>query len=101
MAIEFTRWPEDLAARYREKGYWAELPLTDILSRHAQNDAVALIDGERHYSYRELEQAATRLAYALQRRGLRTGETALVQLGNVAELYMQPESFSAHGGIAE
>lgn len=88
MAISFTRWPESLAARYREKGYWADLPLTDILTRHANNDAIALIDGERHYSYRELEQSATRLAGALQRRGLSNGETALVQLGNVAELYI-------------
>ncbi|KFC83503.1 hypothetical protein [Buttiauxella agrestis] len=36
MAIEFTRWPDDLAARYREKGYWADLPLTDILTRQAK-----------------------------------------------------------------
>ncbi len=88
MAIQFTRWPDELAARYREKGYWADLPLTDILSRHAKNDAIALVDGERHYSYRELELAAMRLASALQRRGLSRGETALVQLGNVAELYI-------------
>ena len=88
MAIQFTRWPDELAARYREKGYWADLPLTDILSRQAKNDAIALIEGERHYSYRELELAATRLACALQRRGLSRGETALVQLGNVAELYI-------------
>ncbi|MCE0825087.1 (2,3-dihydroxybenzoyl)adenylate synthase [Buttiauxella sp. A2-C2_NF] len=88
MAIQFTRWPDDLAARYREKGYWADLPLTDILSRHAHNDAIALVDGERHFSYRELEQAATRLASALKRRGLNNGETALVQLGNVSELYI-------------
>ena len=88
MAISFTRWPEELAARYREKGYWADLPLTDILTRHAANDAIALIDGERHYSYRELEQAATRLACALQKRGLNPGDTALVQLGNVAEFYI-------------
>ncbi|AYN27235.1 (2,3-dihydroxybenzoyl)adenylate synthase [Buttiauxella sp. 3AFRM03] len=88
MAIQFTRWPDDLAARYREKGYWADLPLTDILNRHAHNDAIALVDGERHFSYRELEQAATRLASALKRRGLNNGETALVQLGNVSELYI-------------
>ena len=88
MAIQFTRWPDDLVTRYREKGYWADLPLTDILSRHAHNDAIALVDGERHFSYRELEQAATRLASALKRRGLNNGETALVQLGNVSELYI-------------
>lgn len=88
MTIPYSRWPEAFAARYREKGYWLDLPLTDILSRHANSEATALIDGERRFSYRELEQAATRLAGALQRRGLKTGDTALVQLGNVAEFYI-------------
>lgn len=88
MAICYHRWPEEFAARYREKGYWIDKPLTDILSRHQDSDVTALIDGERHYSYRELEQASTRLAAALKRRGLRNGETALVQLGNVAEFFV-------------
>ena len=88
MTIPYTRWPDDFAARYREKGYWLDLPLTDIVSRHAHSEATALIEGERRFSYRELEQAASRLAGALQRRGLKTGDTALVQLGNVAEFYI-------------
>ncbi len=33
MSIPFTRWPEEFARRYREKGYWQDLPLTDILTR--------------------------------------------------------------------
>ena len=62
MIIPYTRWPEELAARYREKGYWLDEPLNDILQRHAENDAVALTDGDRTLTYRELEQAAHRLA---------------------------------------
>jgi len=88
MIIPYTRWPEELAARYREKGYWLDEPLNDILQRHAENDAVALTDGDRTLTYRDLEQAAHRLAAALARRGLRRGDTALVQLGNVAEFYI-------------
>ncbi|MBK4714695.1 MULTISPECIES: (2,3-dihydroxybenzoyl)adenylate synthase [Tenebrionibacter/Tenebrionicola group] len=88
MAIPFNRWPDALAARYREKGYWAELPLTDILTRHADSERTAIIDGERHISYRELNAASSRMAAALQRRGLKTGDTALVQLGNHAELFI-------------
>ncbi|MBJ3815399.1 (2,3-dihydroxybenzoyl)adenylate synthase [Shimwellia pseudoproteus] len=86
MAIEFNHWPEDLARHYRARGYWVDLPLGDILDRHQHSDAVALIDGERQYRYRELHQAVNRLAGAFQRRGLTTGDTALVQLGNNAEL---------------
>ncbi|KAB8307395.1 (2,3-dihydroxybenzoyl)adenylate synthase [Erwinia endophytica] len=88
MTISYTRWPASLAARYRERGYWLDLPLTDILSRHAASQHIALIDGDRPFSYQHLEQSAHQLAAALQRRGLRCGDTALVQLGNIAEFYM-------------
>ncbi|XNM55892.1 hypothetical protein ACLK1Z_03595 [Escherichia coli] len=51
MSIPFTRWPEEFARRYREKGYSQDLPLTDILTRHATSDSIAVIDGERQLSY--------------------------------------------------
>lgn len=86
MSIPFTRWPEEFARRYREKGYWQDLPLTDILTRHAASDSIAVIDGERQLSYRELNRAADNLACSLRRQGIKPGETALVQLGNVAAL---------------
>ncbi|SPX11394.1 enterobactin synthetase component E [includes: 2,3-dihydroxybenzoate-AMP ligase; S-dihydroxybenzoyltransferase] [Escherichia coli] len=57
---------------------------TDILTRHAASDSIAVIDGERQLSYRELNQAADNLACSLRRQGIKPGETALVQLGNVA-----------------
>ncbi|WP_312949798.1 (2,3-dihydroxybenzoyl)adenylate synthase EntE [Superficieibacter sp.] len=88
MSIPFTRWPEEFARLYREKGYWQDLPLTDILTRHADSEHTAVIEGERQLSYRQLNQAADNLARALQRQGIKPGETALVQLGNVAELYI-------------
>lgn len=88
MTIPFTRWPEEFARRYREKGYWQDLPLTDILTRHAHSDATAVIDGERSLSYRQLHQASDNLACSLQAQGIARGQTALVQLGNVAEFYI-------------
>jgi 2,3-dihydroxybenzoate-AMP ligase len=88
MSIPFTRWPEEFARRYREKGYWQDLPLTDILTRHAHSDAVAVIDGKRSLSYRQLHQASDNLACSLQAQGIARGQTALVQLGNVAEFYI-------------
>ncbi|MFK3710620.1 (2,3-dihydroxybenzoyl)adenylate synthase EntE [Leclercia adecarboxylata] len=88
MTIPFTRWPDDFARRYREKGYWQDLPLTEILTRHADSDALALIDGERRFTYRQLQQSVNNLAAALQAQGVQRGETALVQLGNVAEFYI-------------
>ncbi|MFC0225259.1 (2,3-dihydroxybenzoyl)adenylate synthase [Serratia aquatilis] len=88
MSIAFTPWPEEFARLYRQRGYWIDRPLTDILSRQADNDATALIDSQRSLSYRQLEQLANRLAAALVRRGLQPGDTALVQLGNVVEFYV-------------
>ncbi|MFW8159928.1 AMP-binding protein, partial [Klebsiella pneumoniae] len=63
-------------------------PLTNLITRHAENDAVAIIDGDRHISYRQFNQRVDNLACSLQRQGLKRGETALVQLGNVAEFYI-------------
>lgn len=88
MTLPFTRWPDEFARRYREKGYWQDLPLTDILTRHGDSDAWALVDGERRITYRQFQQSVNNLASALQAQDVQRGETALVQLGNVAEFYI-------------
>ena len=66
MTIPFTRWPEEFARRYREKGYWQDRPLTHILTDHADSDAVAIIDGDRRITYRAFHQSVNNLASALQ-----------------------------------
>lgn len=88
MSIAFTPWPAEFASRYRERGYWIDKPLTEILDRQANNDAPAIIDAQGSLTYRELQQRSDRLAAALLRRGVKSGDTALVQLGNVAEFYI-------------
>lgn len=85
MSIVYDHWPDELAEKYRAKGYWIDKPLTDILLRQCDNDNVALIDRDTHYSYRQLNDISDHLACALRCRGLNSGDTALVQLGNVAE----------------
>ena len=90
MPIEFTPWPDAFARRYRDKGYWRGEPLTEILQRacHRHPDAAALICGERHLTYAELDAKSSRLASRLMRCGIEQGDTALVQLPNVAEFYI-------------
>ncbi|AIM19927.1 (2,3-dihydroxybenzoyl)adenylate synthase [Serratia marcescens] len=88
MSIAFTPWPAEFASRYRERGYWIDKPLTEILDRQTNNDAPAIIDAQGSLTYRELQQRSDRLAAALLRRGVKSGDTALVQLGNVAEFYI-------------
>lgn len=88
MTIPFTPWPTDLASRYRERGYWIDRPLTDIVAQHADSEACAVICGERQLSYRVLHQRIHTLATSLLQLGIQPGQTALVQLGNVAEFYI-------------
>ena len=86
--IEYTPFPANFAAEYRKLGYWSDLPLCDILTRHAKDDQIAVIDGDLELSYVEFERKSTNLAAALQRRGLKQYDTALVHIGNHADLYI-------------
>ncbi|MQL48839.1 (2,3-dihydroxybenzoyl)adenylate synthase [Photorhabdus khanii] len=88
MIVEFNRWPKALEQRYRQLGYWIDLPLSDIFTRQSNNGKIALICGDRQFSYAELNLLVDSLAAALQRQGVKRGQTALVQLGNEAEFYI-------------
>lgn len=88
MSISFTPWPAELAARYREKGYWLDKPLTEISDRHRDSDRPAIIDPVQTLSYRQLALYSDQLAAQLQKRGVMPGDTALVQLGNGCEFYI-------------
>lgn len=87
MPIEYTRFPPDLAARYRARGYWIDQPLTRALDAQvmANPDAVAVIDGPRQLTYAQIAHQATQLADRLRQRGLGPGDRAVVQLPNCAE----------------
>ncbi|KGJ05364.1 2,3-dihydroxybenzoate-AMP ligase [Paracoccus halophilus] len=88
--IEFTPWPQDLAQRYREAGYWIDRPLTGILDARmaAEPQAAALVCGARRLSYADLDRMSRNLAARLAQAGLGHGDTAIVQLPNVAELFV-------------
>ena len=90
MTLEFNHWPQDRAQRYRDKGYWIDQPLARILDERsrAQPNALAIICGERRFTYGELDQLSSNLASRLAEQGLGQGDTALVQLPNVAEFYI-------------
>ncbi|MEJ3747314.1 AMP-binding protein [Actinomycetes bacterium KLBMP 9797] len=80
-------WPADLAARYRAAGYWQGETLGGFLDRIAAEfgDRVAIVDGARRWSYRELDARAGRLAAGLRRLGVAPADRVVVQLGNTAE----------------
>lgn len=86
--IKFTAWPSSFAAYYRQQGYWIDLPLTDILTRHQLSNHTALIDNKGSLTYQQLAQQSDQLAANLSKLGLHQGDTALVQLGNIREFYL-------------
>jgi 2,3-dihydroxybenzoate-AMP ligase len=92
MTIPFTPWPAEFAERYIDKGYWIDLPLTDIVARHCVDPTsasrTALICQQRQFSYADLNRLSDILAQHLHAQGFRAGETAVVQLPNVAEFYI-------------
>lgn len=83
----FVPFPPDYARRYREKGYWQDKSLTQefkvVFQKYAKR--VAIIDGDRSYTYEDVDQASSRLALNLLELGLEPLDRVVVQLPNVAE----------------
>jgi len=63
-------------------------PVGDILTRAAEQvpDKIAVVDGDRRTSYRQLDDAALSLAAALADLGLRKGDRAAIYMPNSLEL---------------
>ncbi|MEU4556997.1 (2,3-dihydroxybenzoyl)adenylate synthase [Actinoplanes sp. NPDC023936] len=82
-------WPDEFAARYREKGYWIGQTFDDLLAASAASfpDRLAIVDRDRRITYRELRERAMRLAAGLHRAGIGRGDRVVVQLPNVAEFF--------------
>jgi 2,3-dihydroxybenzoate-AMP ligase len=80
-------WPPELAARYRQKGYWEDITLREMLDASVQRggDKPALVFGERRISYRQLLLEIDRLAAHLHEAGLRPAERVVLQLPNMPE----------------
>jgi 2,3-dihydroxybenzoate-AMP ligase len=80
-------FPPEFAQRYREKGYWRDRSLAQefaIVFREFA-DRVCVIDGEREYSYAQIDRLSDRLAINLLELGLRPLDRVVVALPNVAE----------------
>ena len=87
MTVPYTKWPAEFAKCYRDKGYWIDRPLTELIELK-DPQRIALICGERQFTYDMLRQQSDNLAANLQQLGIKSGDRALVQLPNVAEFYV-------------
>jgi 2,3-dihydroxybenzoate-AMP ligase len=82
-----TPWPEDVARKYRELGYWQGITLTDMLARSIRRAPYksALVHGAERIGYRELGETIDRLACGFVDSGIRPLDRVVVQLPNIPE----------------
>lgn len=77
-------WPADLAARYRERGWWEGISIPEMLARSAARhpDKTALVCGDIRLSYRDLVETSDRLACRFLEAGIEPLDRVVVQLPN-------------------
>ncbi len=80
-------YPEDVAARYRELGYWTGQTHSDLLERAVTEHAerVAVVDAHRRVTYAELGRNVRLRAGELAARGVTRGDRVVVHLPNSVE----------------
>ncbi|HZS69080.1 MAG TPA: AMP-binding protein [Burkholderiales bacterium] len=83
-------FPPEFAARYRAKGYWRDKSLAQefaaVFQKYAER--VALIDGERSYTYAEIDRLTDNLALNLLELGVKPLDRVVPTLPNTAEFVL-------------
>src|SRR5436305_5586763 len=83
-------FPPEFAKRYREKGYWQDKSLAEefavVFRKYATR--VALIDGEREYTYADIDRISDNLALNLLELGLAPLDRVVPTLPNIAEFVL-------------
>ena len=83
-------FPPEFARRYREKGYWQDKSLAQefAVAFERFESRTALIDGDRQYSYRDIDRLTDNLALNLLELGLEPLDRVVPTLPNVAEFVL-------------
>jgi 2,3-dihydroxybenzoate---[aryl-carrier protein] ligase len=83
-------FPPEFAQRYRAKGYWQEKSLAEEFSVVFRKfeDRIALVEGERRYTYREIDELTDNLALNLLELGLKPLDRVVPALPNIAEFVL-------------
>src|SRR4051794_835406 len=83
-------FPPEFAQRYREKGYWQDKSLAQefdaVFKKYASR--VALIEGQREYTYADIDRITDNLALNLLELGLKPLDRVVPALPNIAEFVM-------------
>lgn len=83
-------WSEAEAARYRAIGHWQGFTFGTRLRQASTGHGgrVALVDGDRRWTYTDLDTEADRVAHGLRALGVERGDRVVVQLPNCAEFVL-------------
>jgi 2,3-dihydroxybenzoate-AMP ligase len=83
-------FPPEFAQRYREKGYWQDKSLAAEFSLVFQKyeSKVALVDGDRQYTYGDIDRITDNLALNLLELGLKPLDRVVPALPNIAEFVL-------------
>ncbi|WP_320783232.1 (2,3-dihydroxybenzoyl)adenylate synthase [Streptomyces sp. CRN 30] len=83
-------WPEAESARYRAAGHWQGVTFGARLRAAGaeRGGRVALVDGDRRWTYAELDAEADRVATGLRGLGIGRGDRVVLQLPNRAEFLL-------------
>ncbi|KPC71845.1 enterobactin synthase subunit E [Streptomyces sp. NRRL WC-3753] len=83
-------WSDAESARYRAVGHWEGVTFGARLRRAGtdRGDRAALVDGDRRWTYADLDTEADRVAHGLRGLGVERGDRVVVQLPNCAEFVL-------------
>lgn len=75
---------EALITSYIERGYWQDRTIGDFVHQraHEEGGRIALVDQSCSLTYRELDEAADRVAGLLAHNGVNKGDRVILQLKN-------------------
>lgn len=83
-------WSEAESARYRAAGHWEGVTFGARLRQAGASHGgrLALVDGDRRWTYADLDAEADRVAAGLRGLGIGRGDRVVVQLPNCAEFLL-------------
>ncbi|WP_104037936.1 (2,3-dihydroxybenzoyl)adenylate synthase [Vibrio jasicida] len=90
-ASGFTPWPQEMAQKYRDAGFWTQQTIPEMLEASAQrySECVALVAGDQQWTYQALVEQVDKLAAGFQHKlNLKSGDKAVLHLPNVGEFYL-------------
>ena len=84
------QYPEEFVDKYIAQGYWLGQTLSDFFIECAEKyvDKIAIICGERQFSYAVLQQHIDEFAVYLSQQGYQVGDSVVIQLPNIAEFFI-------------